>query len=72
MLSLQKPVPGCEIQTLYPSRLVRALVGVLGLKAQGRRPHLCTQEVLEIRVRGGMGFLFVCGELPLPEGNWRS
>ena len=46
------------------------LVVALGLQVQDRGPHLCTQKVLEIRVLG-IEFLFVCGELPLPERKWK-
>lgn len=44
------------------------MVVALGLNVEDRGPYLCTQQVLEIRVLG-IEFLFVCGELSLPERN---
>lgn len=44
------------------------VVVALGLNVEDRGPYLCTQQVLEIRVLG-IEFLFVCGELSLPERN---
>lgn len=72
MLFLKIPFEGTEgdQNSLFLCPSGGTLVVALGLQVQDRGPHLCTQKVLEIRVLG-IEFLFVCGELPLPERKWK-